>query len=340
MPGRNEGGRVDATLSSILSGSRPPDEIVVADGDSTDDTVARVLRHQDRGVPVRVVRNESLYAGGGRNRATAAAAHDLIVNMDFGNLATATWLEALVRPFEEDPDLDLLGGLHHPIVDTRFERVSGAVVYLEDCLVPSMDRATIEALIPRDFVPGGMCMAYRRRAWERAGGFAEWARKGQDVLFGRRVRRVGGKVGYTLEAVVRHHMAASFRELWSRHYHYDLWSARTGLRRSRVKRLLGLYVAGLALCVAAITLSRWLFLPLLLGVAVYVYSAAWRKLDVVARVRKTTVDWMDRALAPAVLFVRDAAILLGGLRGALERLFIPGWRRRTEAYLEHGHDRS
>jgi hypothetical protein len=107
-----------------------------------------------------------------------------------------------------------------------------------------------------------------------------------------------------------------------------------------VKRLLGLYVAGLALCVAAITLSRWLFLPLLLGVAVYVYSAAWRKLDVVARVRKTTVDWMDRALAPAVLFVRDAAILLGGLRGALERLFIPGWRRRTEAYLEHGHDRS
>ncbi|HET7498442.1 MAG TPA: glycosyltransferase, partial [Candidatus Eisenbacteria bacterium] len=42
---RNEEASIDALLDSLLGGSRAPDEIVVADGGSTDRTVER-LRHR------------------------------------------------------------------------------------------------------------------------------------------------------------------------------------------------------------------------------------------------------------------------------------------------------
>jgi GT2 family glycosyltransferase len=336
MPARNVAHEVDATMDSLFAQTRLPDEIVVGDGLSTDDTVGRVLRHASRGVPLRVVCNPSRLAGGGRNAATQAAAHDLIVAMDFGNRAAPTWLESLVRPFEEDPALDLVGGLHYPMLETPWQRVSAAVVYFDECMLRTMDRARIVALIPEDFVPGGMCMAYRRAIWERAGGFSEWARKGQDRLFGFRVRRVGGKLGYTLDAAVYHEMAQSFRALFDRHFHYRLWAARTGLTGAQSWRLSVLYAGVLGLAAAGL-LAAPLASPALglLGLA-YVYRGAWRRISRVAEATGVCFGLRDRALAVGVLFVRDAAIVGGNALGAVDRLLRPSWRRRTEAYLERG----
>ena len=59
MPVRNDARSVAATMESLFAQTRLPDEIVVADGCSTDDTVKRIEAFGDRGVPIRVVRNES-----------------------------------------------------------------------------------------------------------------------------------------------------------------------------------------------------------------------------------------------------------------------------------------
>ena len=335
MPVRNEGQLVEATIASLFAQTRPPDEIVIADGSSSDDTVERIGRWADRGIPIRVVDNDSIFAGGGRNRATCAASHDLIVTMDFGNRATPTWLAGMVRPFVEDPTLDLLAGIYHPIADAPFESTSAAVVYTEDCLLPAMDRAAIGALAPSNFVPGGMCMAYRRAIWERAGGFCEWARKGQDRLFGFRVRNVGGRVSYTLDAVVEYQMARSFGELFDRHFHYGIWAARTGLPSARFQKLAAFYGLILAALVASVAWPL-LLLPILFVLLAYAYTRSWRKLDLV----RASVGWRfgsrERVLAVAILFVRDAAILAGSMVGSLDRLLRPSWRRRTRAYLDHG----
>ncbi len=330
MPARNESRRVEATLRAILSQSVLPSEIVVADGQSTDDTVARVRRFASPTVPIRLVSNARIFAGAGRNEATRAAESEIIVNADFGNIPAPNWLEEMTRPFEEDEGLELLGGMHYPLLENPMNRVTAAIVYTHFSEIRSLSQAELARLLPEDFVPGGMCMAYRKEIWRRAGGFCEWARKGQDRLFGYRVRRLGGKVSFTFQAVVRHHMPNTLSELFDRQFHYLLWLGRTGLPESgRFLRLSTLYALGGLLLLGCLVvpwlLWIWAFLVLL-----YAVLGAWRKLEPPDRDAKSFL------LAPVVLAVRDGAVLLGGAIGTIDRWLRPRWRRKTEAYLETG----
>jgi len=335
VPVRNEGERVTETLESLYEQSRLPDEIVAGDGMSTDDTRKRIMSFADRGIPVRVVDNPSLFAGGGRNAATACATGDLIVNLDVGNLPDRRWLEELVRPFEQDEALDYAGGIYIPLMTSPFERVSGAIIYYNDSVGMNWTREELERNVPSDPLPGGNCMAYRKHIWQRAGGFCEWARKGQDRLFSYRVRDIGGKIAMTLDSVMHHHMASSLRDVFDRHFNYDLWLGRMALSRSRFRSLLRVYSVGL------IALASCWFVPILalvlpLLVLAYIYVAAWRKLDTLTRLTRRPFTLRQRLQAVAVLFVRDFAVLAGGTRGSLERLLDPSWRRMTREYLEHG----
>jgi glycosyltransferase involved in cell wall biosynthesis len=330
IPARNEALNVDYTLESLFAQTRLPDEIVLADACSADETVERFLRHRHRRIPLTVTRNESLFAGGGRNAGTRAAAHDIIVFMDLGNRAERDWLEAMARPFEEDPELDFLGGLHLPISDTPFRRVCTAVLEHHR---RGMDKEQIRALITDQVVPGGMCMAYRRRILKRVGGFSEWARKGQDRLFGYKVRRMGGKVSITLDAKVHHKMPRSFRQLWARHYLYELWVSRIGLPRSNLGKLVAIYGAGLAVLAASIVFP-WLLLPAAVLLILYLNLRVWRKLALFQADGEERFRLRDRLLGVAVLFTSEAAVVLGGVLGLLDRLVRPSWRRRTKSYLE------
>jgi GT2 family glycosyltransferase len=321
-------------MESLFAQTRLPDEIVVADGCSTDDTVTRIEAYGDRGVPIRVVRNESLYAGGGRNAATRAATHDLIVGLDLGNRADPKWLESMVRPFEEDPALDYLGGMYYPAIDTWFERVSAAIIYFEDSLGLTWTHEELKRNA-RVGLPGGMSLAYRRSIWQRAGGFSEWARKGQDRLFSLRVVRIGGKIDMTTHGVMYHHMARSTREAFDRHFHYNLWTGRLALPRPRFRRLSRIYGAGVGLAAGSVFVPRLLWLiPFL--VAAYVYVGAWRKLDILGQATGQPFSPRQRFWAVVILFVKDAAALWGNILGSLDRLVRPQWRRMTREYLEAG----
>jgi glycosyltransferase involved in cell wall biosynthesis len=334
MPVRNDARSVAATMESLFAQTRLPDEIVVADGCSTDDTVKRIEAFGDRGVPIRVVRNESLFCGGGRNAATRAASHDLLVCLDLGNRADPKWLESMVTLFEEDPSLEYVGGVYYPLIETWFERVSAAIIYFEDTLGMTWTHEELKRNA-RVGLPGGLSMAYRRSIWQRAGEFSEWARKGQDRLFSFRVVRIGGKIGMTLHAVMYHHMANSTRAAFNKHFHYGVWAARIGLPSPRFRRLARTYAAGVGLAVASLFVPRlfWL-IPFL--VAAYIYVGAWRKLDILTKATGQPFSAKQRFWAVVILFVKDAAVLGGHILGSLDRLVRPRWRRMTRDYLEAG----
>src|SRR5690606_14209632 len=123
--------------------------------------------------------------------------------------------------------------------------------------------------------------------------------------------------------------------IFARHYRYGLWVARTGLPRRRFARLGKVYAGGLVLLLLT-PAAPWLLLPLAALLGGYVHIGAFRKLVKIGEVRALRFSLADHALAVAVLFARDDAVIAGNLRGSFDRLTGQAWRRRTRAYIERG----
>jgi len=175
IPALNESVTIGPLLDRLLEGSRVPDEIVVADGGSTDDTQAVVETFADRGV--------RLVAGPGgisenRNAAISAATGDIIACTDAGCLPDTDWLELLIQPF--DSGAAWVAGLSRPAEHEPMQRAIGLA------MMPVPEEVDLD-----HFVPGGASQAFLKTAWGQVGGFPEGMAAGEDTLFGQRMIDLG-----------------------------------------------------------------------------------------------------------------------------------------------------
>ena len=101
----NERESLPRLLDSLAGQSRRPDEIVICDGGSSDDTPALIeayaREHADALPPVRVLVEPGANISRGRNLAIQAAQGPVIVAPAAGVRLEPAWLETLVAPFAE-----------------------------------------------------------------------------------------------------------------------------------------------------------------------------------------------------------------------------------------------
>ncbi|MBN2469305.1 MAG: glycosyltransferase, partial [Anaerolineae bacterium] len=94
----NEGRSIGAVLETLASQTRPPDEIVIVDGGSTDGTLA-ILHDTMLRLPLVVLEQPGCNISEGRNIAIQAARGPIIAATDAGTRLPADWLEQLTAPF-------------------------------------------------------------------------------------------------------------------------------------------------------------------------------------------------------------------------------------------------
>ena len=123
---KNEGEALRPLLDSIFDQTRPPDEVVIADGGSDDATLA-ILDEYRALLPLRVIVAPGSNISQGRNRAIAAASGDVIAATDAGVVLSPTWLEELLTPFA-DESVQVVSGWFEADPFTDFEVVMGATV--------------------------------------------------------------------------------------------------------------------------------------------------------------------------------------------------------------------
>ena len=94
IPSYNRADLIGETLANVLGQSRPPDEVIVVDDGSTDDSTRVVEGFGDR---VTLIRQANAGPGAARNRGLAAARGELIQFMDSDDLWSLNKLEAQER---------------------------------------------------------------------------------------------------------------------------------------------------------------------------------------------------------------------------------------------------
>ena len=96
----NEADSLPTLLDSVAMQTVLPDEVVICDGGSYDNTVA-LLRAETR-FPIRVIESHGANISRGRNLAIAAAQNEIIAVTDAGVRLDERWMERLCEVWSEE----------------------------------------------------------------------------------------------------------------------------------------------------------------------------------------------------------------------------------------------
>ena len=294
---KDAAGEVGEFLASVAAQTRPPDEVVICDGGSTDGTLD-VLLAADRVV---LLEETGANIARGRNLAIRAATHDLIAVSDADCVLDPRWLEALLGALDRGADVAM--GASEPLTRSLFQDLAAAIA------VP--DRSELRE---ERFMPSARSVAFRRAVFDASGGYPEWLEIGEDMYVNHRWRELGVRMELVPEAVAFWRAREDLREHWRQYRRYAEGDALAHMHLLRHLLRFGVY-GGLA--AAAVTGSRRIRRAAVVAGAAYASKPlrrAFRRLPG-AKDRATAV-----AGIPALMAFTDAAKMAGYLGGLVHRL--------------------
>jgi len=260
----NEADSIDRLVDSLMNQRLAPSEVVIVDGGSTDGTWERLERAKLKYPRLLAIRDDSCRLerspgpiSRGRNVAIAATSSDVIACVDAGCSYEPDWLENLTATIRNGEAQYALGG---------------SCMSPEDSTVWDLAAAPFLGVKLRADAKTKSCtarsMAFRKKLWQRVGGFPEDRFFGEDTMFDMKARAIAAPAFVDrAKAVYRPHLKfrVAVRQLAS----YALSDGISGIRPARFLRNLGRCL----LDVAAILLLPRTVIPLCFVIALELYFA-------------------------------------------------------------------
>lgn len=223
IPTRNGGNAFRELIASLTTQSLQPDEILVIDSASEDETVEIAWEY---GANVHQIELDEFDHGATRTTAARLAVGDILVFLTQDVLpASRDMLAMLIRPILMNPDVGLSYARQLPAFDA-----TRAAAHLRHFNYPETSEIrTFEdrhQLGIRAVFGSNSCAAYRRSNLAEIGYFAAGLIFGEDSLAAGKLLELGAKISYTAEAAVYHSHNYRYHEEFRRYFDIGVFHAR------------------------------------------------------------------------------------------------------------------
>lgn len=218
----NEASTIHTWLAAIAEQSSWPEEFVIVDGASKDNTVEVISSHVwPEGFPAPKIIVQKCNIAGGRNIAIKNCSAEIIASTDAGSSPKSDWFEQITAPLLRDPDIDVAAGLCPPMARNAFQQRMAP--YIESPANITSENCS----------PSSRNTAFRRKAWVAVGGYPEWLTlTAEDSSFNQELRACNFRFFYQPSALVtwegRPNLKAYLRMMYS--YGFGSAEARQGGR--------------------------------------------------------------------------------------------------------------
>lgn len=215
IPMKDESNSINGVISSIDQQTLPPDEIILVDGGSTDNTIELAERLSLKNPKIKLIKTSQASPGRGRNIGIKNCKNDWVALTDAGIKLECDWLENLAEKLHENPQADIIYGNFSPVTETFFEKCA-ALTYVAPIRSNNTRGKSIASCL------------LKKTVWETVGGFPDM-RAAEDLIFIEEAEAKGFKAAYSPEAKVywnlRPDLVSTFRKfiLYSKH---NVWAGR------------------------------------------------------------------------------------------------------------------
>ncbi|MEE1296282.1 MAG: glycosyltransferase [Bifidobacterium sp.] len=216
IPTLNAGSMIDDQLTALEHQHRKPDEIIVVDSSSDDNTREIVKRHPE--VRLIVIDRKDFNHGGTRDMALRESKGDFVLFLTQDAMpADDDYISKIIAPLLQNERVGLVYGRQLPRPDAKpAERIVREYSYTSKSFAVTSD--DIQRMGIKAFNATDVCAAYRRKAYMEVGGFENPVKTNEDMFIAARLLNAGWYVVYAADAEVVHSHNFSYQEQYKRNY--------------------------------------------------------------------------------------------------------------------------
>ncbi len=216
----NEEKNIRELLNSINVQILQPDEFIIVDGGSNDDTINILKEYKKRHHTLKIIETRKCNIPQGRNLAIKKAKYDIIVGVDAGTKYDKNWLKNLTKNFKGDVGF----GKTLPLIKNDFQKV----------LAKKMKQRFGSS---RNII-------FKKDVWKKVGKYPEDLDMAEDTVFTKKVKDKRFKINFIPNAIGYWEMRDNIGDLEKQFYNYGYWDA-IAYKKYRVlplKRKIALFI--------------------------------------------------------------------------------------------------